>query len=108
MGLMGISEDSLEETNEQCVSYQLSKHIKIKGENAPWTQQQIAEMLIHVTQELYEGDEDNNPYNGEVCHVTNIGFTAAAVMQLCREIGAPIHVKWPSCNIELYTREIAV
>ena len=67
-GLEGISEDSLAETDEQCVSYQLSKHIKIKGENAPWTQQQIAEMLIHVTEELYEDDEDNDPYDSEVLH----------------------------------------
>lgn len=37
------SQDSLEETDEQCVSYQLSKHIKIKGKDAPWTQQQIAD-----------------------------------------------------------------
>ena len=37
-GLEGISEDSLQETGEQCVSYQLSKHIKIKGKDAPWTQ----------------------------------------------------------------------
>ena len=54
-------------------------------------QQQIAEMLIHVAEELYENDEDNNPYDGEA--VTNIGFTAAAVMQLCRELCVPIHNK---------------
>ena len=36
-GLEGISAESLQETQDQCVSYQLSKHIKIKGE-APWTQ----------------------------------------------------------------------
>ena len=52
-GLEGISQDSLEETNEECVSYQLSKHIKVKGKDAPWTQQQIAKMLIHVSEELY-------------------------------------------------------
>ena len=57
-GLEGVSADSLEETDEQCVSYQLSKHIKIKGKGAPWTQQQIAEMLIHVTEQLYECDDD--------------------------------------------------
>ena len=64
-GLEGISQASLEETNEQCVSYQLSKRIKIKGKDVPWTQQEISEMLIHVTEELYQDDEDINPYDGE-------------------------------------------
>ncbi len=50
-GLDGISADSLEHTDGQCVSHQLSKHIKIKG-NAPWTQHQIAEMLMHVSEAL--------------------------------------------------------
>ena len=36
-GLEGISEDSLAETNEQCVSHQLIKHLRVKG-NAPWSQ----------------------------------------------------------------------
>ena len=61
-GLEGVSEDAYQETDGQCVSYQLSKHIKIKG-NAPWTQQQIAEMLIHATEELYEHDPES-PYDG--------------------------------------------
>ena len=113
-GLEGISEDSLAETDEQCVSYQLSKHIKIKGENAPWTQQHIAEMLIHVTQELYEDDEDNNPYDGDVTNIGDsevseifryIGCTAAAIKQLCRDIGVPIHIKWQNCKIDSYTPE---
>ncbi len=38
-GLEGVSADSLEETDGQCVSHQLSKHIKIKGKDPPWTQQ---------------------------------------------------------------------
>ena len=102
-GLEGISQDSLEETNEECVSYQLSKHIRVKGKDVPWTQQQIAEMLIHVTEELYEDDEDNDPYDGEVCQ--NIGFTAAAAMQLCRQLGVPIHIKWQNCKIDSFTPE---
>jgi hypothetical protein len=105
-GLEGISEDSLEETSEECVSYQLSKHIKLKGKDAPWTQQQIAEMLIHVTAEIYEDDEDNNPYDGEVGKsFTHIGFTAAAIMQLCRELCVPIHIKWQNCKIDSFTPE---
>ena len=65
-GLDGISADSLEETDGQCVSYQLSKHIKIKGKDAPWSQQEVAEMLMHITEALYEDDPENDPYDGEV------------------------------------------
>ena len=35
-GLEGVSEDAYQETDGQCVSYQLSRHVKIKG-NAPWS-----------------------------------------------------------------------
>ena len=99
-------------------------------EDAPCTQQHIAEMLIHVTEELYEDDEDNDPYevqgiswhigdsevrtacshigDGEVCHaatnignsdnitinITNIGFTAAAVMQLLISV---LHHRGKTC-----------
>ena len=59
-GLEGMSAESLEATDGQCVSHQLSRHIKFKGK-APWTQQQIAEMLLHVTEELYEDDPGYNP-----------------------------------------------
>ncbi len=101
-GLEGISADSLEETDGNCVSYQLSKHIRIKGKNAPWTQIQIADMLMHVTEALYE-DEENDPYDGG--EASKIGFTAAAIAQLCRELGVPIHIKWGGCKIESYTPE---
>ena len=37
--------------------------------------------------------------------MTNIGFTAAAVMQLCRELCVPIHVKWQNCKIDSFTPE---
>lgn len=100
-GLEGISPESLEETNGQCVSHQLSKHIKIKGK-APWTQEQISEMLVHVTEELYE-DNPDNPYDGRPC--LDVGFTAAAITQLCREIGILIHIKWGSSKIESYIPE---
>ena len=101
-GLEGISAESLEATDGQCVSYQLSKHILIKGK-APWTQQQIAEMLLHITEALYE-DDPENPYD-DSGDMTKIGFTAAAITQLCRELGVPIHIKWGGCKIENYTPE---
>jgi hypothetical protein len=101
-GLDGISQESLQETDGQCVSYQLSKHIKIKGES-PWTQQQIAETLIHITEELYEDNPENDPYDGG--DPNKIGFTATAITQLCRELGIPIHIKWGGCKIESYVPE---
>ena len=90
------TEESMHETDGQCVSYQLSKHIKIKGES-PWSQQQIAETLIHITEELYEDNPENDPYDGG--DPNKIGFTATAITQLCRELGIPIHIKWGGCKI---------
>ena len=100
----------MEQTDGQCVSFQLSKHIKIKGD-APWTQQQIAELLMHITEEIYEDDStngtngmvENDPYDGG--DPNKIGFTAAAITQLCRELGVPIHIKWGGYKIENYVPE---
>ena len=36
-----------------------------------------------------------------------VGFTAAAISQLCRDLGVPIHIKWSGCKIESYTPEKA-
>ena len=99
-GLDGICPESLEHTEGLCVSYQLSKHIRIKG-NAPWTQQQVAEMLIHATESIYE-DDPESPYDGDP---SKIGFTAAAVTQLCRDLGVPVHIKWSGRKIESFTPE---
>ena len=59
-------------------------------------------MILHVSQELYD-DGPENPYDGEVSE--KIGFTAAAITQLCRELGVPIHIKWRGCKIKSYTPE---
>jgi hypothetical protein len=54
-GMEGVSEDAYEQTEGRCVSYQLSRHLKIKGGGeAPWTAEQVAEMLWNVTEALYE------------------------------------------------------
>ena len=79
-GLEGISAESLEATDGQCVSHQLSKHIRIKGKDAPWTPQKVVEVLLIVTEELYGEDEENDPYDGG--DASKIGFTAAAITQL--------------------------
>ena len=102
-GLEGVSDAAYEETDGQCVSHQLARHIRIKGKDAPWTQQQVAEMLVHATEALYEQDDENDPYDGG--DASKIGFTAAAVVQLCRDLGAPVHIKWGGAKIESYTPE---
>ena len=86
-GMEGVSEDAYTETENRCVSYQLSKHLKFKGGIAPWTQEKVATMLWDVTEALYEGDEDNPAEEG-------IGFSAAAITQLCKDLCVPVHIKW--------------
>ena len=68
-------------------------------------------MLLNVTEELHE-DDGRDPYSdcdgpqlGAPLLANKTGFTAAAVSQLCRELGVPIHIKWGGCKIESYTRE---
>ena len=96
--LEGVSEDAYAETENRCVSYQLSKYLKIKGREAPWTQEQIAEMLRNITEEIYENDEDNPVEKG-------IGYSAAAITQLCKDLSIPIHIKWQNSKIESFVPE---
>ena len=96
-GLQGISEESLENTEGQCVSYQLSHYIKVKG-RTDFTQECIAEMLTTITEEMY-GEEDEDLRDPKV------GFTAAAILQLCKDIEVPIHIKWGEHKIQSFTPE---
>ena len=83
------------------MSYQLSKYIKIKGKDAPWNQHEIAEMLMHISEDIYENDEDNNPYDGH--NMLDVGFTGAAIKQLCIELNVPIHIKWHNKKTDSFT-----
>jgi hypothetical protein len=96
--LDGVSEDAYEQTQNRCVSYQLSRHLKFKGGVAPWTQEQVAEMLWNITEEIYENDEDNPPEQG-------IGYSAAAISQLCKSLQIPVHIKWNGTKIESFQPE---
>ncbi len=58
---------------------------------------QIADMLINISDELYEDDPEMLD--------AEVGFTAAAITQLCRELGVPIYIKWQNCKLESYTPE---
>ena len=97
-GLEGVSEDAYEQTENRCVSYQLSKHLKFKGGVAPWSQEKVAELLWNVTEALYEGDEDNPPEQG-------IGYSAAAITQLCKDLSIAVHIKWNGSKIESFVPE---
>ena len=37
--------------------------------------------------------------------MVSLGFTAAAITQLCKDLGVPIHIKWSGRKIESYTPE---
>ena len=90
-----------DETDGGCVSHQLSKHIRIKGREAPWTQRQVAEMLLHATDAVYD-ESEGDPYDGG--DPNKIGYTAAAIMQLCRDLGVSVHIKWGNgSKIESFT-----
>ena len=55
---------------------------------------------------IYEEDVENpySDYDGDFnANCVKVGFTAAAISQLCRDLGVPIHIKWGGCKIESYT-----
>jgi len=95
-GLPGICEESLENTQGRCVTHQLSKYFRIHGQ-PQFSQEDLADMLTIIQEELYADDEDlRNP---------EIGFTAAAILELCKEISVPIHVKWGEHKIKSFLPE---
>ena len=95
-GLEGASEESLENTQDQCVSYQLSHYIRVKGQ-AQFTQECIADMLTTITEEMYPDEEElRDP---------NVGYTTAAILRLCKDLCVPIHIKWGKHKIQSFTPE---
>ena len=58
---------------------------RIKGQ-PQFSQENLVDMLNTITEDLYPDDEDlRDP---------KVGFTAAAILQLCKEVEVPIHIKW--------------
>ena len=80
------------------------KHIRIEGK-APQTQEQVAEMLLNVSEDLCNESPDNSPYGKEAD--MKVGFTAASIAQLCRDLAVRIFIKWQNCKIESHTPERA-
>ena len=87
-----------------------SKHITRRtsaGTTCAFTQEELATRLSLIAQKLYT--EDDSPYLTEdaagrpvALDCARVGFTTAAVVELCREIGCPIHVVWANSKIESY------
>jgi len=103
----GASEDAYAETDDQCVPYQLSRHLKRRGVEA-FTQEELTGRLRDIAQRLYT-DSPDNPYFSEDEHgrrveldCATVGFTTAIVVELCRDLACPIHVMWSNCKIETY------
>ena len=98
-GFPGVCEEAAEDTNDECVSHQLSKYLRLKGGECPFTKEQLVEELLQASLELYEGDEENEDL------LECPGFTAAAVKVVCESYGIPIHIKWGSNKLETFTPE---
>ena len=98
----GVSQDAYEPTGGQCVSFQLSRHLKIRG-RAPFTQEEVAAELVEVTRRIYEDDPESPYEDGQDCG--HVGFTAAAIEELCRGLGVPIHIIWGETKIESFNPE---
>ena len=99
----GVSDDAYAETNGNCVSYQLARHIQIKGK-AAFTQEEVAAELLEITQRIYEEDPENDPYNND-CDAPIVGYTAAAIMELARGFNIPVHVLWGPNKIDSFLPE---
>ncbi len=98
---IGACAEAYDETEGQCVSHQLAKHIKIKGQ-APFDEIEIAAELIEVTRRIYE-DDPESPYEDN--NFARVGFTAAAICELCKGLGVPIHIIWGETKIESFSPE---
>jgi len=95
----GVCPEAAEETNDECVTHQLSKYIRIKGAGAPFTKEQLTQELMNASYELYEDDEENEELLD--CN----GFTCAAIRKLCESYGIPFHIKWGDTKLESFVPE---
>jgi len=89
----GVCSEAAENTDDQCVIYQLSKNIKIQGKSS-FSTEQLARDLIQISEDLYEDDEEmlNQP-----------GFTTTVIKKFCEEYNIPIHIKWGENKIDSFT-----
>ena len=53
---------------------------------------------------MYKDDQES-PYD-DITDVLRVGFTFAAIVQLCGELLVPVCIKWNKCKIEQYSPEI--
>ena len=98
----GVAPESLEDTQGECVTHQLSKYIRFRGTGEhPFTKNQLCTELEFISQDLYAEDDDC----AEILACT--GFTAAAIERLCRYYSIPIHVKHGKDKVFSFIPEIS-
>ena len=101
----GVSEDAFVDTGGQCVPFQLTRCLRVRG-RAEWSQEEVLNRLEGIREELYATDPDS-PYLTEEGELTceEAGVTTAIVVEFCRRLQCPLHIVWNNCKIEAYTPE---
>ena len=56
--------------------------------------------VYRITKEIYTNDEINNPYD-DFNKIS--GFTGQTILELCKELEIPLHIKWNDTKIEMFT-----
>ena len=97
--IAGVCQEAADETDNQCVPHQLSKYIRLKGGDPPFTKEELAKELQQASLELYEDDEENEDL------LDCPGFTCAAIRRVCESYGIPFHVRWGEHKLESYIPE---
>jgi hypothetical protein len=100
-----ISEHAFEETNNQCVPYQLSQCLKLYGGQEAYNEEQIMSELEKDIKTIYE-DNFDNPYvsqteKGIVQHnPREYGITPAVLINFCKRKRISCHILWKGKKIE--------
>ena len=101
---MGVCDEAYEEQDNNCVSRQLAALLRTRKGEIPFTLEEVEERFESIIARLYPDDADS-PY----CMLENgvlkkrpwreVGITPEAIVELCRELAAPVHVVWARCKI---------
>jgi hypothetical protein len=87
----GVDSTAAEKTDNNCVAFQLSKNITIKGRRS-FTIQQLERDLKQITKDVYGDDVD-----------FSVGITPEVIKLFCIEYNIPLHIKWGENKIDTYT-----
>jgi len=93
----GLAPEAFEETDGNCVPYQLHKLLKKRGRPI-WTLDFVETLLREIAAELYPGDELYELL-GEA------GCTARMILELCKQQSITVHILWGETLIEAFVPE---